>query len=68
MAQKWNVEPFNVSTDHADFFPLRKITYASFKNISALILSTSPPGGSRSNFFTPSVPRPVDKHTTKTET
>lgn len=42
----------------------KKFTYASFKNTSALILSTSPPGGSRSNFFTPSVSRPVNKQTT----
>ena len=82
MAQKWLkfIEPFNVShiliptwqkefqLIMQGFFSFKKFTYASFKNISALILSASPPGGSRSNFFTPSVSRPVGKQTTKTET
>ena len=40
---------------------LNKLTYASFKNVSALILSISPPGGSLSNFFTPIVSSPVQK-------
>ena len=36
-------------------------TYASFKNVSALIRSISPPRGSLSYFFIPNVSRPDDK-------
>ena len=41
------------------------MAYASFKNVSELILSMSPPEGSLSYFFMPKVSRPVDKRKSK---